>query len=75
MREEVALHPACTSPITTTLDRWPLTGVFSLTWGCDALGELWVAVENSKGECRAFLPYEDYLEDTAGPVLRAGRNG
>ncbi len=61
------------SPITLTLQTWPLAGRFHLAWGSDESGQLWVAVRNAEGECRGVLPYKDYLEQAAGPRLEAGR--
>jgi hypothetical protein len=50
------------SPITETLDTWPLAGDHTLRWGRDADGAMWVAVENGAGACRSYLPYLEYLE-------------
>ncbi len=49
------------SPISKTLDVWPLVGAYSLRWGCDETGEMWVAVEDGDGECRSAVTYKEYL--------------
>jgi hypothetical protein len=49
------------SPISKTLDVWPLAGAYSLRWGCDETGEMWVAVEDGDGECKSAITYREYL--------------
>jgi hypothetical protein len=50
------------SPITETLETWPLAGTYQMRWGRDDAGELWVAVVNRDGTCEAALPYRTYLD-------------
>ena len=49
------------SPIRRTWDIWPLAGEYSLRWGCDETGEMWVAVEDGDGECESAITYREYL--------------
>ena len=50
------------SPIKKTLDKWPLAGTYTLRWGKDSEGAMWVAVENRTGDCQYALPYQEYLD-------------
>jgi hypothetical protein len=59
---EPSLERFVDSPITTTYETWPLAGAYHLRWGRDGEGEMWVAVENENGACKAVLPYTTYLQ-------------
>ena len=62
------MRRAFNSPITHIIETWPLAGTYHMRWGRDVEGQLWVSVENHKGECEAFLPYKDYLDmETPSP--------
>jgi hypothetical protein len=50
------------SPITQTLQTWPLAGEYHMRWGRDEEGEMWVVVESPEGQCKAALPYQTYLD-------------
>ena len=59
------------NPIVETLEYWPLAGSFRMRWGQDASGEMWVAVENARGDCQFLLPYQDYLDMESSPHVTA----
>ena len=62
------MRRAFDSPITDTIETWPLAGTYQMKWGRDGGGQLWVSVENHRDECEAFLPYQDYLDmETPAP--------
>jgi hypothetical protein len=50
------------SPITQTLETWPLAGEYRMRWGRDPEGGMWVAVESADGKCEGVLPYQTYLD-------------
>ena len=53
---------AIESPISESLDVWPLAGQYHLRWGKDQDGVMWVAVENQDNDCRFYQKYDEYLD-------------